>query len=48
MLVTSPVGGHDSKEDALTCMDLMKMKAGEDIKKLKQIAKAEARKATAS
>ncbi len=45
MAISYTVGGHDSAEDALACMDLMKMKAGEDIKKLTQIAKAEARKA---
>jgi hypothetical protein len=28
------VGGHDSAEDALTCLDLMKMKVKLDIKKM--------------
>lgn len=39
-----PVGGHDSCEDALACLDLMKMKAKEDVKRLKQMARVEARK----
>ncbi len=38
------VGGHDSAEDALACLDLMKQKAAEDVKKLKQMARVEARK----
>ena len=28
------VGGHDSKEDALAALDLMKHKVKEDLKKL--------------
>ena len=39
-----PVGGHDSAEDALTCLDLMKMKVKEDVKKLRQMAAIEERK----
>ena len=38
------VGGHDSAEDALACLDLMKMKATEDVKKLRQMALIESRK----
>lgn len=33
------VGGHDSAEDALTCMDLMKLKVKLDIKKMIQMQK---------
>ncbi len=44
-MYTISVGGHDSAEDALACLDLMKMKAKDDMKKLKQMAKLEARKA---
>jgi DNA polymerase III epsilon subunit-like protein len=38
------VGGHDSAEDALACLDLMKMKVKDDVKKLKQLAVTEGRK----
>jgi DNA polymerase III epsilon subunit-like protein len=36
------VGGHDSKEDALACLDLMKMKVREDVKKLQTKARIQA------
>ena len=35
-------GGHDSLEDAVSCMDLMKWKVKEDIKKeVRQMAHAQ-------
>ena len=43
-LIQNEVGGHDSCEDALACMDLMKMKVKEDVRKLKQMARQEERK----
>ncbi len=36
------VGGHDSKEDAMACLDLMKMKVREDVKKLQSKARIQA------
>ena len=33
------VGGHDSAEDALTCLDLMRLKVKQDIKKMIQMNK---------
>jgi RNA exonuclease 1 len=38
-VVVFPVGGHDSAEDALACLDLMKLKIKEDAKKLQQMSK---------
>ncbi len=34
MLFCVLVGGHDSAEDALACMDLMRFKVKQDIKKM--------------
>jgi hypothetical protein len=42
ILFVRAVGGHDSKEDALTCLDLMKMKVREDVKKLQTKARIQA------
>merc|ERR1712004_738684 len=38
MLVQESVDGHDSKEDAVACLDLMKQKAVEEVKKLRILA----------
>ena len=35
-------GGHDSKEDALACLDLMKLKVKEEVKKLQKKARLQA------
>ena len=35
-------GGHDSKEDALACLDLMKMKVKEEVKRLQKKARKQA------
>lgn len=40
-IIQNEVGGHDSAEDALSCLDIMKNKAKEDLKKLKQMAASE-------
>ena len=33
-IIQEDVGGHDSKEDALAALDLMKYKVKQDLKKL--------------
>ena len=38
-IIQNDVGGHDSAEDALACLDLMKMKVKEDVEKMHKIAK---------
>merc|ERR1712058_36336 len=38
-IIQESVDGHDSKEDALACLDLMKMKVVEDVRKLHGLAK---------
>lgn len=38
-IIQNDVSGHDSCEDALACLDLMKMKVKEDLKVLQQKAK---------
>ena len=43
-IIQNDVGGHDSAEDALACLDLMKMKVKDDVKKLRQFAASEERK----
>jgi len=35
-IIQNDEGGHDSKEDALTCLDLMKLKVKEEVKKLQK------------
>ena len=47
-IIQNDVGGHDSAEDALACLDLMKMKVKEDVKKLRQFAASEERKKSRS
>ena len=37
-------GGHDSKEDALACLDLMKVKVKEEVVKLQNKARIQALK----
>jgi len=41
-IIQNDVGGHDSCEDSLACLDLMKMKVKEDLKILQQKAKKQA------
>ena len=43
-IIQNDDGGHDSAEDALACLDLMKLKVKEDVKKLRQLAATEERK----
>ena len=38
-LFSVAVSGHDSAEDALTCMDLMKLRIKQDIKRMIQLQK---------
>jgi len=41
-IIQNDEGGHDSKEDALACLDLMKMKVKEDVKRLQKKARIQA------
>jgi len=41
-IIQQDEGGHDSKEDALACLDLMKFKVKEEVKKLQKKARLQA------